>query len=47
MTVYIKPWCPWCVQAIDWLKSRHYRFDAVDCAGLFLELSGEAPERPQ
>lgn len=30
MTVYIKPWCPWCVQAIDWLKSRKYRFEAVD-----------------
>lgn len=24
-----------------------YGFDAVDCAGLFVELSGEAPERPQ
>lgn len=30
MTVFIKPWCPWCVQALDWLKSRKYRFEPVD-----------------
>jgi glutaredoxin len=30
MTVYIKPWCPWCVQAVNWLKSRNYHFNSVD-----------------
>jgi len=30
VTVYIKPWCPWCVDAIDWLKARGYRFRSVD-----------------
>lgn len=30
MTLYIKPWCPWCVEAVDWLKARGYRFDPVD-----------------
>lgn len=30
MTVYIKPWCPWCVDAVNWLKSRNYRFVPVD-----------------
>ncbi len=30
MTVYIKPWCPWCVQAVNWLKSRNFRFTPVD-----------------
>lgn len=30
MTVYIKPWCPWCVQAVNWLKAKNYRFTPVD-----------------
>jgi glutaredoxin len=30
MTVYIKPWCPWCVEAVAWLKRRNYRFTPVD-----------------
>lgn len=30
MTLYIKPWCPWCVEAVDWLKRRGYRFESVD-----------------
>lgn len=30
MTLYIKPWCPWCVEAVDWLKARGYRFNSVD-----------------
>lgn len=30
MTVYYKPWCPWCVQAVNWLKGRNYRFTSVD-----------------
>jgi glutaredoxin 3 len=30
MIVYVKPWCPWCVQAENWLKSRNYRFESVD-----------------
>jgi len=30
MTIYIKPWCPWCVQAVKWLEERGYAFHTVD-----------------
>jgi len=30
MTLYIKPWCPWCVDAVRWLKDRGYRFTSSD-----------------
>jgi glutaredoxin len=30
LTLYIKPWCPWCVEAVDWLKARGYRFTTVN-----------------
>ncbi len=30
MVVYIKTWCPWCVEAVDWLKVRKISFRAVD-----------------
>jgi glutaredoxin 3 len=30
LTLYIKPWCPWCVEAVDWLKARGYRFRTVN-----------------
>jgi glutaredoxin len=30
MILYIKPWCPWCVDAVRWLKSRGYQFKESD-----------------
>jgi glutaredoxin len=30
MKVYVKVWCPWCVEAIGWLKERGYHFEVVD-----------------
>ncbi|HEY5814306.1 MAG TPA: glutaredoxin domain-containing protein [Terrimicrobiaceae bacterium] len=30
MTLYIKPWCPWCVEAIAWLEGKGYRFKTID-----------------
>jgi len=30
MKVYVKTWCPWCVDALQWLRERNYRFDEVD-----------------
>ena len=30
MKVYIKPGCPWCVDAVAWLKREGYDFELVD-----------------
>ena len=30
MTVYIKPGCPWCVEAEDYLRERGYRYERVN-----------------
>jgi glutaredoxin len=30
MKLYVKTWCPWCVDAIDWLKRRGYQFEQID-----------------
>ncbi|MDD5201156.1 MAG: glutaredoxin domain-containing protein [Terrimicrobiaceae bacterium] len=30
MKLYVKTWCPWCIEAIDWLTRRNYRFDQID-----------------
>ena len=30
MRVYIKPGCPWCVDAIDYLKREGYEFEEID-----------------
>jgi glutaredoxin 3 len=30
LTLYVKPWCPWCVEAVDWLKAKGYPFKYVD-----------------
>ncbi|MGH8048541.1 MAG: glutaredoxin family protein [Chthoniobacterales bacterium] len=30
MKLYVKVWCPWCVDAVDWLKKRGYRFEQID-----------------
>jgi len=30
MKLYVKVWCPWCVEAIGWLKSRGYHYEQID-----------------
>lgn len=30
MKVYIKPGCPWCVDAVAWLKREGYDFEIID-----------------
>ncbi|MCB1064634.1 MAG: glutaredoxin family protein [Verrucomicrobiae bacterium] len=30
LRVYLKPGCPWCVDAVAWLKREGYDFDAID-----------------
>jgi len=30
MRVFVKPGCPWCVEATRWLKSQGYGFEEVD-----------------
>jgi len=30
MNLYVKVWCPWCVEAVDWLRRGGYRFEQID-----------------
>lgn len=30
MKVYVKIWCPWCVEAIAWLRERGYPIEVID-----------------
>ena len=30
MKLYIKPWCPWCIAAVEWMTKRRLAFQAVD-----------------
>lgn len=30
LKVYIKPGCPWCIEAEDWLQKRGYDFESVN-----------------
>jgi len=30
MKLYVKIWCPWCIEAIRWLESKGYRFETID-----------------
>ena len=30
MKVYIKPGCPWCVDAVQWLNDKGYEFEQVN-----------------
>ena len=30
LNLYIKPWCPWCVDAVAWMERRGYRFRKID-----------------
>lgn len=33
LKVYIKPGCPWCVDAVDWLTRRNYAFEEINVFG--------------
>ncbi|MEO8206353.1 MAG: glutaredoxin domain-containing protein [Chthoniobacterales bacterium] len=30
MKLYIKPWCPWCIEAVAWLEKHGYQFEKID-----------------
>ena len=30
LKLYVKIWCPWCVRAEDWLRSRGYAYQQID-----------------
>lgn len=30
MKLYIKPWCPWCIEAVEWMRRRGLEFQPVD-----------------
>lgn len=30
MKVFVKPGCPWCIEAIQWLRNNGYEFDEVN-----------------
>lgn len=30
MKLYIKPWCPWCIEAVDWMTRRGLEFQPVN-----------------
>lgn len=41
VNLYIKPWCPWCIEAVDWMKKRGLEFRQVDVlsdAGAFARM---------
>ena len=30
LSLYVKPWCPWCIEAVDWLESKGYPFKQIN-----------------
>jgi glutaredoxin len=30
LTLYVKPWCPWCIEAVEWLEAKGYQFKEVN-----------------
>jgi glutaredoxin len=30
MKLYVKTWCPWCIEAVAWLRQRGYTFQEID-----------------
>jgi glutaredoxin 3 len=30
LTLYVKPWCSWCIEAIAWLENRGYQFSKIN-----------------
>lgn len=33
LNLYVKPGCPWCIDAIDWLQERGYPFREINVFG--------------
>ena len=30
LNLYVKPWCPWCIEAVDWLEAKGYQFKEIN-----------------
>jgi glutaredoxin 3 len=30
LTLYIKPWCSWCIEAVAWLENKGYQFNKIN-----------------
>ncbi|MGA7216191.1 MAG: glutaredoxin domain-containing protein [Terrimicrobiaceae bacterium] len=30
LTLYIKPWCSWCIEAVAWLEKKGYQFNRIN-----------------
>jgi glutaredoxin 3 len=30
LILYVKPWCPWCIEAVDWLEAKGYHFKEIN-----------------
>ena len=30
LTLYIKQWCRWCIEAVAWLEENGYQFNKID-----------------
>ncbi len=30
MKIYVKTWCPWCVDAMAWLDKHSYQYEQID-----------------
>ena len=30
MKIYIKPWCPWCIAALQWLRQHKIQHESID-----------------
>ncbi|MBM3824393.1 MAG: glutaredoxin family protein [Verrucomicrobia bacterium] len=28
--LFVKPWCPWCIQAVQWLDAHGIRYETLD-----------------
>ena len=46
--LFIKSWCPWCVEAVEWLDERGYKYETLNvnrdaaAAAEMLELTGQS-----
>jgi len=43
LTLYIKPWCPWCIEAVAWLERQGYQFNKIDVLSESHRISAYAP----
>ncbi len=48
MKVYIKPSCPWCIDALAWLRAKNYQFEHINVLSdssaydRMIQISGQA-----